>query len=227
MIVESGDFSFHSITEDNLEMVRQWRNSEFVRTNMIFQDIISEEQQKQWYKRISNINNIYFVAHFKQTPFGVMNYKNINWKKNEAEAGIFVGSKEYIQTQIPSAAAVLLMHFTFFAIGMEKIYSEILKNNQSVIFYNTGLGFSFLREEQNVQWWELQKKIFSEKTMKLLNAAKIISNHQHQWKISLFPDDISKGFAGLIQQRLDLCSTEYQLIEYESVCVFHITCKES
>ena len=49
MIIEKYNIRLRSLNMHDLEMVRGARNSDFIRSRMMYREIISPEQQLQWY----------------------------------------------------------------------------------------------------------------------------------------------------------------------------------
>ena len=48
------------LTEDKIELVRQWRNSDKIKKYMEYRDYISPEMQQKWFNKISNTTNDFF-----------------------------------------------------------------------------------------------------------------------------------------------------------------------
>ncbi len=60
MIIKGFAVTLSRLTIDDIELVRQWRNSETVRQFMEFREEITPEMQIKWFKSIDNeINNYY------------------------------------------------------------------------------------------------------------------------------------------------------------------------
>ena len=54
MIIRKYGISLERLTEEDIELVRQHRNSEFIRKRMFYQKMITEEEQKKWFQSINN-----------------------------------------------------------------------------------------------------------------------------------------------------------------------------
>ena len=49
------------LREEDIELVRQWRNSDPVRLNMKYQELITPEKQREWFNSINNVNFHYVM----------------------------------------------------------------------------------------------------------------------------------------------------------------------
>jgi len=56
----------HRLREEDIELVRTWRNSPLIRQYMEFRDEITPEMQKEWFLSINNNENYYFIIEYQQ-----------------------------------------------------------------------------------------------------------------------------------------------------------------
>jgi RimJ/RimL family protein N-acetyltransferase len=112
---------------------------------MHYQGIITEEMQSHWYKALDKSKNLYFiiVAHSKKV--GLINLKDIHQHFKTAEAGIFIGDREYADTMIPILATITLMEFAFDSLGIKILKAKMSSTNEKVIEFNKRIGYQ--REE--------------------------------------------------------------------------------
>jgi len=61
------------LKEGDIEIVRQWRNSDPVRLNMKYQDIITPEQQRKWFNSINNLRFNYMMIYYQGEKIGILN----------------------------------------------------------------------------------------------------------------------------------------------------------
>lgn len=130
-----------SMREADLEMVRIWRNSEFTRPYMSYQSEITPEMQTKWFKELSPSNNLYFIISINDTDIGVINLKNIDQQAKTAEAGIFIGHVDYMNTVIPVPATITLMQFAFEILELSYLRAKIKTDNDKVITFNKNIGY--------------------------------------------------------------------------------------
>jgi UDP-4-amino-4,6-dideoxy-N-acetyl-beta-L-altrosamine N-acetyltransferase len=132
---------FVRLNESHLEMVREWRNSDDVRLFMQYQKIITKEEQIKWFNRINNDNNFYFVSYHNDKAYGLYNVKDIDYTKKSGEAGVFLKSNEFSESDLSMRGTFLLFHIIFNTLHLDLIFAHVLKSNVKVLNYNVQLGF--------------------------------------------------------------------------------------
>ena len=95
MIVRKGDYVFRRLTREDIELVRNWRNSELISQYMEYKEYITPEMQLKWFRSIDNFFNLYFIIEYKGQKIGVINGKDIDWEERSMETGVFIGEKKY------------------------------------------------------------------------------------------------------------------------------------
>ncbi len=226
MILQTGQFSFHSINLETLEMVRQWRNKDIVRNNMINRNVIRPQQQHKWFCSVRNIHNIYFISNYKNTPFGVNNLKNIDYDKEIAEAGVFVGNEEFLYSEITLIAAFYLLYFSFHALGLRAIKAQTLKNNIKAKAYSQEIGYSLVSSKNDVQWWQISKEDLNKKSEKIILAARALFNFNNEWKLTMVKDDVEIGFFDVLKTRLEKNNVKHSVNKNESEIVFNLSLQQ-
>ncbi len=101
MIIRKGNLSLIRLTENDIELVRRWRNCEEIQQFMEYRQHISPKMQLKWFRSVDNINNLYSIVRYKGEKIGLCNGKNIDWKKGSMEGGIFTWDKKYQNTPVP------------------------------------------------------------------------------------------------------------------------------
>lgn len=149
MLLNKFGLEFRSLSTEMLDMVRIWRNADHVRMQMHYQDFISVHQQMEWFKFLDVSTNLYFVFIENEIPIGLANLKNIEWESRTAEAGIFIGDINYLNSFIPVTAAICLLDFAFDILQLKLIKAKIKADNQKAISFNLQLGYSYLEESPN------------------------------------------------------------------------------
>ncbi len=158
--------NLESITEDDLELIRNWRNSEHVRQNMKFKEIITSEMQANWFKQLEKEKNIYFVIAKDSHKIGVVNLKDINWEISTAEAGIFIGEIEHLNTLTPILATICIMEFAFEILSLKWLRAKISSSNVKTILFNESIGYKKRIKESgdDFQYYETNSPLFREAT---------------------------------------------------------------
>ena len=197
------------LKEEDIELVRQWRNSDPVRLNMKFRGIISPEQQKKWFDSINNIQNNYLLIHHRGEKIGLLNDKNIDWDARTSESGIFLGKPEYYNSSVPYLVSIAGIETTFYLLGWNKQFAHILRSNTNAVKFNIGLGYNLCRGQEDLehQQYELTRDGFEQKAGKIRNAVHSLAGNEGQTRILFDPSDYLIGLA----QRFEVLLNEKSL----------------
>ncbi len=129
-----------SITESDLEMVRNWRNQSDVADFMFFQEGISPEMQQKWFNSLDE-SSIYLIIQQEGVKIGVINVKDINWRTRTGEAGIYIGDSSYRNSAVPMQAVFAMMDAFFFEFNFAKLKATVRQENEDGIDFNVQLGY--------------------------------------------------------------------------------------
>lgn len=182
-----------SLTEDDIELVRQKRNSDVIRNTMQYKEIITAEMQKEWFDSINSAihNNqspsFYFIIHYKNEKIGLVNGKNIDKNSESSEGGFFIWASEYWGTLIPVMTSIITLDFTFLINNYQENYIKVMKSNSNAIFYNKKLGYipsdKQLSDEES-QYYILTKEKYLQNAEKLRKNIGNITNDSEPLKIA-------------------------------------------
>ncbi len=178
LTIEQYGIKLTRVQSDDIELIRQWRNSEHVSSNMEYKKYISEEEQMKWFKSINNPLNYYFLIEFEKKKIGVINVKNIQLNENYGEGGIFIGDKNYIDSFASTFSSLCLLNFTFSILLLTtKSRIKIFRSNKNAIAYNKLLGYELLpgQDDLDYQTYELTADRYFKKTKKTNAIAAKIS----------------------------------------------------
>jgi RimJ/RimL family protein N-acetyltransferase len=170
MIVRKYGITLRRLKEDDIELVRQKRNSAAIRNTMYYREEITPKMQKQWFDSINNKNNGYFIIEFEGKKIGLIHGKNLDFERRTCEGGIFIWDEKYIGGIVPSLASVIMNDWTFYMINFKASYAKIMLDNPTAISYNKLMGYQPCEpqnDDKGVQWMILTKESY-EKHMKLL-----------------------------------------------------------
>jgi len=154
------------LASKHLKMVRQWRNAEHVRPNMEFQEIISPNQQTQWFEQLDPTTNFYFIFQSGATPAGLIHIKNIDWQKQTGEAGIFTGNTAFLGTTLPMFAILALMDLGFYFLHLDTLQAKVDRDNKAALRFNQTLGYQKqpANTEQQFQYLQVDLSNYSKAT---------------------------------------------------------------
>jgi RimJ/RimL family protein N-acetyltransferase len=141
MILRKYGIELHSLTQNDLEMVRSWRNDDFVRGNMFYKEEISASDQQDWFSKLDQ-TMIYLCIRYQGEAIGLINVKNVDWEERTGEAGIFIGVPHYRNSHIPMLAVLCLMDVFFEEFHFAKLLANVRADNASALNFNQQLGYS-------------------------------------------------------------------------------------
>lgn len=130
--------------ENDIELVRQWRNSRDVSVHMISQSIISEEQQIRWFESVKDsASQLYFVIQSKTgDKLGVVNFSKIDPVNGTAEPGLYIGVTRERNSLYGMEAYYLLLKYGFEELKLQKVYGTALASNPTALKMNRSFGYT-------------------------------------------------------------------------------------
>ncbi len=129
----------------HLELVRAWRNSEWVRPYMRYRDLVGPDDQVRWFDRLDPRRDWYFCADVGGAPFGLFHVKGAD--RESGEAGGFVGRPDFIGRPEPAQATLALMDFAFLLLELGSLEAQYRAALTRVVRFNGQLGYVVFREE--------------------------------------------------------------------------------
>lgn len=179
------------LKEDEIEMVRRWRNDPVVVANYAFRDHITPEMQQQWFRSVSNKNNLYLIIHYQERDVGVINLKNINWEEHTAETGIFIPYKEYHETPVSAIVSFLTTEFLFSLFNWKAVHAHVLKDNKPVQAFVKQLGYELSpgQEEVENQEYVLSREKFAKIAPRIKKAIQALAGDQSVGRCIIEPCD--------------------------------------
>jgi RimJ/RimL family protein N-acetyltransferase len=138
MITEYG-ITLSPLASSDIELVREWRNSDKIKQYARNQDNISIEQQKSWFSKLDRDKNLYFIISIDNKKIGLIwgNYLN----SEEVETGFYIYEDEYLNSIYSYKIVTTLHKFLFYTKKVKNVYCDILNTNKRAIRFNLSLGF--------------------------------------------------------------------------------------
>lgn len=140
MIIEKYGIKLIQLTIDKIEMVRKWRNDPKISQFMDYKDYITEEMQLNWFYKINNNFNFYFIIEFEGIDVGLVNIKDIDYKENIGETGIFIYEDAHLNSDLAFRSILCANDFYFQTLKMNILKGRVLKDNKRAIRFNKSLG---------------------------------------------------------------------------------------
>jgi len=208
MKIETNGILIEHLQEQDIELVRKWRNSSLVRQHMNYREHITVEMQQKWFHSINNFNNFYFILRFKDVKVGLGNIKNVNWDDRSGEAGVFIAEKIYLSSFLPVVGALTLSEMVFKVFKLKKLYSQIRTDNKRAMKFNKLFGYKIVEGEEGKesQMHYLTETSFIKSTRKFFLLMKPLGFRTGSLSITLEPHDYQTDF-GVMMEKLILDSS--------------------
>lgn len=160
--------------EEDIELVRNWRNKEYVRNQLLSQNTISEDDQRRWFTNVqaNEEEEKYFLALDGDFKFGLFYLKAIT--SDSAETGAFVGEEKYLSTHKPITAAFLLMCYCFDELKLKQLTACHFKTNKRASRSDAFLGYITTKEEDGVVYNKITKEEFQKKREIIVKTFEVI-----------------------------------------------------
>lgn len=144
---------------DMIEILRNWRNDPDISQYMISQDYITKENQKDWFKKVEKSKDCFeFVLFDKDIPVGRCSIINIKKDIKEAELGILIGNKKYLNSGYVAKAYILLFDFIFFNLQLETLIGRVRQENVRASRFNSMFGYKQITAENGLNIYHTLKK---------------------------------------------------------------------
>src|SRR5688500_1494508 len=101
MHISRYDTKLTRLQDDEIEMVRRWRNAPEIRDYMEFRQYITTQMQRQWFFSLDPLKDFYFVIEYNRSPVGLIHNSEVDWKKKSGNAGLFIWEKKLLGTYVP------------------------------------------------------------------------------------------------------------------------------
>ena len=156
----SSKFYFEKLSHSKIELLRNWRNQDFVLEQMEYQELISKEEQERWFENVKNNSSFeYYIFGIENEAVGLVHLGEINKITKSATVGLFIGNASYIGTGIAFEASNFIIKRAFDELAIETLFAKVKNTNNTALQYNSFLGFKFLKKEnEEFGIYKLEKK---------------------------------------------------------------------
>jgi RimJ/RimL family protein N-acetyltransferase len=168
MIISRYGVRLISISQEHLELIRYWRNSDKIRNVMEYREFITQKMQLKWFSSLDFLSDFYFVIEYHENLTGLIHVAKVDWKNKSAQSGLFVWEGMYQGSPVPVIASVNLLDTFFGFFNLEKIEAKVKHDNFVAISYNKFLGFEEIEP--------LEKKEFLNICLTKKNYGKVADN---------------------------------------------------
>ncbi len=150
MELSYNEITLKRISQQDIEILRKWRNQKNVSDFMFFQEEITPKKQQKWFDSLNDETDFYFIIIYRNLPIGLINLKQIDWNQKTGESGLFIAVEKYRKTHLPYFASIAFLKYFFEERNLEKIFAKVKDKNKNIIKYNQSLGFVFVEKQTYV-----------------------------------------------------------------------------
>ena len=141
-----------SIADEELELMRAWRNAPAVRANMYTQHEISYDEHLAWWEKTKNrADQKYFMYEMTGEPIGIAAFTGIDIQSQNSAWAFYASPTAPRGTG--SKMEYLMLEHAFGTLQLHKLYCEVLAFNTPVIKLHQKFGFKVegvFREQHKV-----------------------------------------------------------------------------
>jgi len=161
--------NYSTLNEQESFEILNIRNKDFIRKNMITNEIISLENHTKWINSLkNNLDKKYFAIICENEVMGSCSWVK---EKDEFTWGIFF--KEEVNPIISSCCAYLFLENCFFYDKIEKLGSLVKKENTIAFSFNKNFGFELYKEDEDYFYLKLEKEDWeNNKNSRLIKSIK-------------------------------------------------------
>lgn len=170
MIIKKFNIKLKTLCEEDIELVRVKRNSDSIRNNMNYKEIITSDQQKKWFEKINSAiyNNdspsFYFIINFNNEKIGLINGKDIDYNNKTSEGGFFIWEEKYLGSLVPVMTSLITLDYTFLLNDYTANNIKVIQSNSKALNFNKLLGYEITKTDQSFYYLTLTKERYLKKS---------------------------------------------------------------
>lgn len=132
--------NFRRLALEDMELVLDWRTSDYV-TKYMYTDIEKNiEHQRSWFSRIDgDSSQVYWIIQHDRTPIGLISIHDLNWIHRRASLGFYIGDLNY--ARLAGHVHAYLYNFAFHELKLNKLVAEVMEGNEGMMKIHLHHGF--------------------------------------------------------------------------------------
>jgi len=141
---EAAGIYLRPMTYDDTDLIVAWRNSDSVRKNFIYQGLFTRESHENWIRTMIDTGKVVqmMICLAKtEEAVGSVYIRDIDRQHQKAEYGIFIGDASCRGRGIGTAAAGLMIRYTFEGLGLHRLFLRVYADNRQAIGSYEKAGF--------------------------------------------------------------------------------------
>ena len=160
---EGKSVSLRALEKEDLEILKEWRNSKHVRKSTREYKLLNMINQNNWFESIHQLNPpreiMFGILNKRKKLIGVTGLTYIDWKNRNSEISIYFSTNNW-QTKSEAKEVInLILEYGFEELNLHRLYVEIfslMKENIKLFSQLKFIKEGELREKiwrQN-KWWD-------------------------------------------------------------------------
>ena len=132
------------MTYDDTDLIVQWRNSDSVRKNFIYQALFTKESHENWIRtkvETGDVVQMIICEAGTDKPVGSVYVRDIDHTHQKAEYGIFIGEDSARGKGYGTATAKLMIKYCFEELKLHRLFLRVYADNIQAIRSYEKAGF--------------------------------------------------------------------------------------
>lgn len=139
-MIKKGSVGIRAIEEDDLILLRDWRNIAEFRENFREFRELNMKMQKDWFEHITKSpdNLMFTIVRLKDNkPIGACGLVYINWIVRSADISFYIGEKKYYIDSKGYAddAVKIIIKYAFGELNLNKLWTEVYEFDRKKISF--------------------------------------------------------------------------------------------
>ena len=197
--------TLNRLRPEDLEFVREKRNSEKADPANDSAGEITPEMQQNWFNSINNTDNFYYIIENKGVRIGMLNTRIMDWQAKTSESELLLWDESFGQTEVPVLALLCMLEVEFYYLNWNVSYIRIKSDNPKAIENAVSLGYELTEGKETVenQLYFLTRELFENKGKNAQLAAQaFLDKESGDGYLLLEPIDYESGIAQKIEQHI-------------------------
>jgi UDP-4-amino-4,6-dideoxy-N-acetyl-beta-L-altrosamine N-acetyltransferase len=136
--------AFRRIDAERRDIVREWRNREEVRSQMVSDVEIDQATHLEWFERIKVAPDAsYWLVEVDGRDAGVINLSCIDSKLGTGYWAFYLVDNRLRKRGLGRIIEYEFLNFLFHALPFQSIFCEVLESNRSVLNMHAHFGFKY------------------------------------------------------------------------------------
>ncbi len=123
-----------TLTEEYLELIREWRMREDITKYMNTDPKITSDQQKEWFHKVSkDETQHHWIVLVDEVPSGVINVFDIDRTNDRCSWGYYVANNEVRSLKLALTLEWSIYEYVFNTLKLHKLCNETFVENKQVV----------------------------------------------------------------------------------------------